>query len=231
MPKKKKPKLKLLIVEDNDAMQDALKVFFTEKGYKVELYSDSKGVYDAFSDRHFDLVLLDINLPGESGFEIARKLREINKDMPIIAMTARDSVKDKLHGFEVGFDDYVVKPFDLRELEARVLLHISKAKPAENAEEVLETNSFKINLSAMQFTLKGSPVELTNVELRIMFILMQNCGLVVATDDIIQFAWGDSSDLVTPPIRVHIGNIRKKINDASFEIIKTVPGIGYKLQD
>lgn len=231
MSKSDKNDISLLIVEDNSAMKDALKAFFAEKGYLVEIYSDSKGLYEAFSTKPCHLLLLDINLPGESGFEIAKKIRKINKEIPIIAMTARDSVKDKLHGFEIGFDDYVVKPFDLRELEARVLLHISKSRSTEDERKRLETSSFEIDLDAMEFRLKGVLTELTKVELRIMFILMENCGLVVPTDDIIEFAWGDDSELVTPPIRVHIGNIRKKIKDTSFEIIRTVPGVGYKLQD
>lgn len=219
----------LLVVEDNQDMRGAIKTFLSREGYNViDVPSTEEGI-DAVDENTFDLALIDINLPGKSGFSMAEYIREQGSDMPLIALTARDSLDDKLHGFDIGFNDYVLKPFNLREVHARIKAQLRSKK--NDTSDSLETNNFTLNPQSLRFTAYGKDIELTQLELRIMQILMKNNGILVELDDVIEYAWGETDNLVDPPIRIHIANLRKKINDSDFTIIKTIPGRGYILND
>lgn len=219
----------ILVVEDNQDMRGAIKTFFEREGFNVtDVPSTEEGI-DAVDENKFDIGLIDINLPGKSGFSMAEYIRETNNDMPLIALTARDSLDDKLKGFEIGFNDYVLKPFNLREVHARI-----KAQLKHNNNEEVDSFSTK-NLTlvpkSLTFTAYGKEIELTQLELRIMEILMKNSGILVELDDVIEYAWGETENIIDPPIRIHIANLRKKLNDSDFSVIKTIPGRGYILND
>lgn len=223
---------KILVVEDNEDMLSAVSSTLKAQGNEVlSAESAEKAKEILFDDDDIDIGILDINLPGESGLELTQYIRDMDINVPLIAITARDSLKDKIEGLESGFTDYIVKPFDLNELVARVHAHLRQAGHNEEKQLVIRTQNFEIRPDAFEFLMKDNSVELTKIEFRIMQKLMEHNTVMVPLDDLIEFAWGEHSDLINPPIRIHIANLRKKINDDDFTLIKTIPGTGYKLND
>lgn len=219
----------VLVVEDNTDMREALRSFLGLHGFKVTAVDSTEDGIDAIDENDFDIALIDINLPGKSGFSMIEYIREQGKIMPLIAMTARDGLQDKLAGFELGLNDYIVKPFDLRELLARMQSHIRNFSNDEDAE--LVTATYRLDPTAWEFYVKDKPISLTQTEFRMMQILLKHNRSVVQIDDLIEYVWGNEPDSLRPPVRIHLANLRKKIHDRDCTIIKTIPGIGYKLTD
>lgn len=218
--------MKILLVEDNQDMRNSLKTFLKEDGASVTAVASAEDGIDAVDEKPFDIAVIDINLPGKSGFELIEYIREQGLKYPLIAMTARDAIVDKVKGFDLGLTDYIVKPFDLLELRARIYAH-SKASHTD----VIQTDRFKLIPKSFEFYVDGKRVVCTTLELRILEILMKNNHVLVSLDDLIEYAWGDQPDIVNPPIRIHIANIRKKIGDSNYTIIRTIPGVGYIFND
>ncbi len=221
---------RVLIVEDNTDMREVLTRFLENNGYRVQAYDSTEDGIDAVDEKDFDIGLIDINLPGKSGFSLIEYIREQDKLMPLIAMTARDGLQDKLNGFDLGLTDYIVKPFELKELLARMQVHLRSAGVTNNTAEVSST-SYRLNPETWEFWCGNQQVELTKTEFRIMHLLLMNNRTVVKLDDLVEFVWGDGPESENPPVRIHLANLRKKINDKNLSIIKTIPGIGYKLND
>lgn len=219
---------KVLVIEDNQDMRSALIRFLSANGFIVTALDSTEDGIDAIDETEFDIALIDINLPGKSGFSMIEYIRDQGKTMPLIAMTARDSLGDKLSGFSLGIADYLVKPFDLQELLARMLVHV-QPQQAELSE--LQIGDFTLNPQSWEFYSSGKLVKLTKTEFRLMHCLMLHSTSVVALDVIAEFVWGDGPESYNPPIRIHLANLRKKIGDTDCTIIKTVPGIGYKLHE
>lgn len=220
---------KVLVVEDNTDMREALRSFLSLHGFKVIAVDSTEDGIDAVDENEFDIALIDINLPGKSGFSMIEYIRERGKVVPLIAMTARDGLQDKLAGFELGLNDYIVKPFDLRELLARMQSHIRSTFSSEDTE--LVTATYRLDPTAWEFYVYDKLVALTQIEFRMMHILLKHNRSVVQIDDLIEYVWGDKPDSLHPPVRIHLANLRKKIHDRDCTIIKTIPGIGYKLTD
>ncbi len=218
--------MRILLVEDNQDMRESLRTFLVEDGAKVFDVSSAEDGIDAVDEKVFDIAIIDINLPGKSGFQLIEYIREQGHVYPLIAMTARDGIVDKIKGFDLGLTDYIVKPFDLLELRARINVHTRQSTTG-----MVSTPRFKIIPESYEFYADGKKVECTTLELRILEILIRNNHVLVTLDDLIQFAWGDQPNLVNPPVRIHIANIRKKLGDKDFKIIRTIPGVGYILND
>lgn len=221
---------RVLVIEDNTDMREALDRFLESNGYNVMALDSTEDGIDAVDEHDFDIALIDINLPGKSGFSMIEYIRDQSKQMPLIAMTARDGLQDKLAGFELGLTDYIVKPFELRELLARMQVHLRQSGATNQTAEVQTTN-YRLNPETWEFFVDDKPVELTKTEFRMMHILLLNNRTVVKLNDLIEFVWGDGPEALNPPVRIHLANLRKKIGDNEFSIIKTIPGIGYKLND
>lgn len=221
---------RLLIIEDNTELRDVLKRFLSGNGFSVTALDSTEDGIDAVDEQDFDAALIDINLPGKSGFSMIEYIRAEGKTMPLIAMTARDGLDDKLNGFELGLTDYIVKPFDLKELLARLQAHVRMAGATNESAEIV-TPSYRLNPESWEFFINNKLVELTNIEFRMMHILLLNTPSMVKVDDLVEFVWGDGSDSTQPPIRIHLANLRKKIGDHDLSIIKTIPGVGYRLND
>ncbi|MBP6880831.1 response regulator transcription factor [Candidatus Saccharibacteria bacterium] len=219
----------VLIVEDNQDMQKGLEQFLDREGFKVFSVSSCEEGIDEVDENHYDAAIIDINLPGKSGFDLIEYIREQGHIFPLIAMTARDGIDDKIKGFDLGLTDYVVKPFDLKELLARLHAHLKITDDKKN--EVLKTANFLLKPNSYEFKKNDKTIELTQLELRIMQVLMQKNHNLVPLDELINFVWGESEELVTPPIRIHIANLRKKIGDIDYRIIRTIPGTGYIFND
>jgi len=218
--------LRILLVEDNQDMRTSLKNFLSEEGSLVTALGSAEDAIDAVDEKAFDIAIIDINLPGKSGFQLVEHIRGEGLTYPLIAMTARDTIVDKVKGFDLGLNDYIVKPFDLLELRARIFAHTRSQDESE-----IKTQNFKLNTRSYDFFSRKIRIELTQLEMRIIEILMRNNHTLVKLDDLIEYAWGDQSDLTNPPIRIHIGNLRKKLGDNNFTIIRTIPGVGYIFND
>jgi DNA-binding response OmpR family regulator len=217
---------KILLVEDNQDMRTSLKTFLVEDGARVVDVASAEDAIDMVDEKTFDIAIIDINLPGKSGFQLIEYIREEGHTYPLIAMTARDGIVDKIKGFDLGLTDYIVKPFDLLELRARINAHAGQSIIG-----AISTTNFKLIPESYEFYIGSRKIECTTLELRILEILMRNNHVLVSLDDLITFAWGDQPDLVNPPVRIHIANIRKKIGDSKFQIIRTIPGVGYIFND
>lgn len=220
---------RVLVVEDNTDMREALRSFLNLHGFSVTAVDSTEDGIDAVDEHEFSIALIDINLPGKSGFSMIEYIREHGNEMPLIAMTARDGLQDKLAGFELGLNDYIVKPFDLRELLARMQSHIRSAQNEDVSE--LTSATYRLIPAAWEFYLHDKPVTLTQTEFRMMHIFMQHNRSVVQVTDLIEFVWGDEPESLRPPVRIHLANLRRKIGDKDCTIIKTIPGVGYKLTD
>lgn len=224
------PKLKILIVEDNRDMREAVKAYLQDKGYLVYAVDSAESALKSPYQHQADITLVDISLPGMSGLEYTNKIKNEGYAGPIIGITARDSVDDRVNGLGTGMSDYIVKPFDLRELDARINAQLRNRDIFQDQASIT-TQNFKIIPKTHQFLVRDKLVKLTLLEYRIMLRLMQNNHGIVTTQDIIEFAWGEEASTTTPPIRIHISNLRSKIADEQLTTIQTVPGIGYMLQD
>jgi len=221
---------RVLIVEDNTDLREVLGRFLENNGFSVTGCDSTEDAIDQIDEHDFDIALIDINLPGKSGFSMLEYIREQGKDMPLIAMTARDGLEDKLAGFELGLTDYIVKPFDLKELLARMQTHLRTVGVTNKTAEVV-VGSYRLDPESWEFFVGKKQIELTKTEFRMMHILMLNKRSIVKANDLVEFVWGDSPESLNPPVRIHLANLRKKIGDIDYTIIKTLPGIGYKLID
>lgn len=223
-------KARVLVVEDNGDMRTAVSQYLSDNGYIVHSASSAESALEKKYPSSTDIAILDISLPGMTGLTLTKVLKEQGFDGPIIAITARDTVEDKIIGLETGMDDYLVKPFDLRELVARINAQL-RTKGAHHDLASVETTHFKIEPKRHKFFVNSKEVKLTLVEFRLMLKLMQHNHTTVSTQDLIECAWGEDAAITSPPIRIHISNLRAKLNDTDLTLIQTVPGVGYMLQD
>lgn len=223
-------KANVLVVEDNEDMRSAVTGYLTDNGYVVRSAPSAEIALEKKYASSSDIAVLDISLPGITGLKFTEVLKENGFDGPIIAITARDTVEDKIIGLGVGMDDYLVKPFDLRELVARINAQL-RTKGIHHDLATITTASYKIEPKRHKFYINDSVVKLTLVEFRLMLKLMQNNHATVSTQDLIEAAWGDDALTTNPPIRIHISNLRTKLQDTQLTIIQTVPGVGYILND
>lgn len=221
---------RVLVIEDNNDLREVLGRFLENNGFRFTGCDSTEDGIDAVDEQDFDIALIDINLPGKSGFSMIEYIRERGSTMPLIAMTARDGLEDKLAGFELGLTDYIVKPFELKELLARMQTHLRTAG-ATNSSAEISTSSYRLNPESWEFVIDNKQIELTKTEFRMMHLLMLHNRSIVKVNDLVEFVWGDSPESLNPPVRIHLANLRKKIGDTDFSIIKTLPGIGYKLND
>lgn len=221
---------RVLIVEDNLDMRHTLRDYLESHGFDVRTVDSTEDGIDEVDEHDFDIGLIDLNLPGKSGFDMVEYIRGQENTMPLIVLTARSGINDKLHGFELGATDYVVKPFDLQELAARMRAHLRHMGPTNQTADI-STATYSLSPSRHTFSINGTETDLTNTEFRILHVLLMNHGSVVTVADLIEFVWGESHLTETPPVRIHIGNVRRKLGDGDFRIVRTIPGIGYKIDD
>jgi two-component system copper resistance phosphate regulon response regulator CusR len=223
---------KILIVEDEIKIADTLKLGLTEHGYYVEVAYDGQIGYKFFKAHDYNLVILDINLPGINGYELCKQIRRENSSIPIIMLTAMSSLADKVEGYDAGADDYLVKPFEFKELllKVRVLLKrtMNQQLPVGN---VLKADGLEMNLDSKEVKRDGAPVNLTAKEFQLLEYLLRNKNRVVSRADIAINVWDIDFDTNTNVIDVYISYLRNKV-DKAFEqkLIQTQVGMGYILK-
>ena len=226
---------KILLVDDELSVQKLLAFPLRREGYDVVSALDGQEALDRLNDTSFDLVVLDLMLPRVDGFEVCRQLRA-RSSVPIIMLTAKTEEIDKVLGLELGADDYITKPFSVREFRSRVKAVLRRAALSKSDEEVrepLEDGDLRIDFDKRAVTLAGQPVRLTYVEFEILTALARNPGRVYNRTILLERVWGDSSYRDTRTVDVHIRHLREKLErDAKNpELIQTVRGVGYRYRD
>ena len=215
-------------VEDDKNISHLLKVALSKQGYIVESFNDGESFIERFKEQKPNLILLDMMLPNIQGDEILKMIREDdeNDDIQIIIVSANKMVMDKVDGLDLGADDYIEKPFDIMELISRVN---SKARRFYKKQRLVRGN-FILDSKKHEFYKNNELIELTNKEFQIMELLMKRNGEVVSREDIFNHIWGNNGVLESRTIDMHVKSLRSKINDEDGSIIKSVYGIGYKVE-
>lgn len=225
--------IKILVIEDEKRVADLLKIGLEENGYQVLVAYDGEMGWRLFQSNDFLLIISDIILPKLNGFELCQKIRKADEEIPILMLTALGTADDKLEGFDVGADDYMVKPFDFRELLARVRV-LLKRRAVAKVDVVKEISyaDLYINLERQEVTRNGEPIKLSPKEYNLLVYLVENAERVVSRVEIAEKVWNTHFDTGTNFIDVYINYLRKKM-DKNFEVklIHTKPGVGFILTD
>lgn len=213
----------ILLIEDQKKLAENIRQFLELERYAVTLSHDGKEGFEMAMTQQIDLLVLDINLPGMDGYVICQMLRQNRKDMPILMLTARDKQEEIVRGLNLGADDYLVKPFDMEELLARV-----RALLRRNGEEkhpTLRSGDVTLDTNTQRVTLKGKNVDLAPKEYALLEFLLRRRGKVQDRPSILEHVWGDRDDLMfSQTVDVHVAYLRRKLGK---KVIQTVPGKGY----
>lgn len=226
---------RVLIVEDEQSIADLEKDYLELSGFEVEMETDGRAGLDRALSEEFDILILDIMLPGIDGFEICQQVRE-KKDMPIIMVSAKKDDIDKIHGLGLGADDYMTKPFSPSELVARVKAHLARyerlTSVGEQKNDIIEIRGLKIDKTARRVWVDGTEKQFTTKEFDLLTFLAENPNHVFTKDELFREIWDMDSigDIAT--VTVHIKKIREKIekNTSKPEYIETIWGVGYRFK-
>ena len=218
--------MKILLAEDDQNLGMLLSQLLKKQGIKVTWTKDGEAAYDEVYNDGYDVLVLDWMMPKLSGIELCQRLREEEYQGKIIMLTAKDTIDDRVEGLNKGADDYLVKPFDINELIAR--LHALVRRHGTYSGEKLEHNGYVLDANSYTLTYKGQSTEIRAREFRLLELLMRNHGQVLPREVILERIWGIESDISENNLDVHIRMLRKKISSISKEeLIFTVRGVGY----
>ena len=214
--------MRLLLVEDDELLGDAVKTGLTQFGYIVEWLKDGKAARSVIHTESFELIILDLGLPKLSGLSLLQSIRQDKNTTPVIILTACESVEDRIKGLDSGADDYIIKPFDLNELSARIRALIRRSQG--RADTVLQYRNITLDPTAHSVMVDDVNINIARREFSLLQKLLENNGHVLSRDQLMQSIYGWDEDVDSNALEVHIHNLRKKLN-ANF--IRTIRGIGY----
>jgi len=218
-------------VDDDRAVRDALRRLLTLDGYEVQTAGDGEQALELIVQAVPDAVVLDVGLPGIDGLEVCRRVRRLGNRVPILMLTARDAVADRIDGLDVGADDYMVKPFDVGELKARLRALARRASP-DGAPESLSFAEVRLDSGRHAAQVGQNVVELTRTEYQLLELLMLNPGHVLSHSTIYERVWGYDFGPASNALRVYVGYLRRKLEAAGArQLIHTVRGVGYTLRE
>lgn len=224
--------IKILLVEDEKKIAESLKKGLTEQHYHVEVAYDGiigKKLFETFP---FDLIILDINLPGMNGYDLCREIRKKSEQIPVIMLTALSATDDKIEGFDAGADDYIVKPFDFKELLVRIRALLKRTNQNMPSGNMLKVADLVMNLDSKEVTRAETPISLTTKEFQLLEYLVRNKNRVVSRADIALNVWDIDFDTKTNVIDVYVNFLRKKVDkDFESKLIHTQVGMGYILKE
>ncbi len=222
---------KILVADDDSNICDLLKLYLENEGYEIITAGDGAKAVSSFKIYEPDLVLLDIMMPRKDGWQVCREIREISSK-PIIIVTAKGEVFDKVLGLELGADDYIVKPFDMKEVNARVKAVLRRYSGHDNDDsEVIRFDNLEISLQKYELKLAGKVVDIPPKELELLYFLTSNYNRVFTRDQLLDKVWGFDYLGDSRTVDVHIKRLREKLEGASDKwVIKTVWGVGYKFE-
>jgi two-component system alkaline phosphatase synthesis response regulator PhoP len=223
---------RILIVEDDPSIRLGLKRSLEFEGFEVELAKDGEEAIQRAFDKKPDLIVLDIMLPKVNGFEVCRTVRKYDNGIPIVILSAKGDEGDKVLGLELGADDYITKPFSIRELTARVKAALRRRRALEGEVDVFEEANLKIDFSGQRLTVDGIEKELSSREFNLLRHLIQNRGRVLSRDQILNKVWGYDYDGTPRTIDNFINKLRQKLEEDPQDPrwIQTVRGSGYKFR-
>ena len=217
--------MRVLLVEDDDLLGKGIKKSLTREGYQVDWLMDGKQGLAALQTENFDLLLLDLNLPGMGGLELLSAIRKQQLNTPVLILTANDSLDDKIQGLDLGADDYLPKPFEIAELKAR--MRALSRRHHGHSEPTIDFGRLNINPASMQVTLDGNDLSLGRREFTLLMEFVNHPGQILSRAKLEDVVYGWDGDVESNSIEVHIHHLRKKIYP---EFIKTVRGMGYKAE-
>ncbi len=223
--------MRILVVDDEHSLLQQLRQILESQRYIVNTAMDGEEALDRIFDQPFDLIILDIMLPKRDGLSVLREVREAEIGTPVLMLTARSEVDDKIKGLDQGADDYLAKPFSAAELLARVRALLRRV--TEHATPVLEIGDIQLNTIGREVTAGGKPVQLTPKEFAILEFLLYNKNRAVSRFSLAEHVWGEDFDPFTMSnyIDVHIKNLRHKIGDVNGGIVRTIRGVGYIIKE
>lgn len=223
---------RILLVEDERKIADALRQGLSEHQYQVDVAYDGLSGKQLFQEQSYDLVVLDINLPGMNGYELCKLIRSKNQQIPVMMLTALNAIEDKIEGFDAGADDYVIKPFDFKELLVRIRALLKRIRQTVPQGNTLKIADLVMNLDSKEVTRDGKLVPLTAKEFQLLEYLIRNKNKVVSRADIALNVWDIDFDTKTNVIDVYVTFLRKKLDrDFSQKLIHTQVGMGYILKE
>ena len=222
--------MKILLVEDEERLLESIREGLVHSGYVVDTALDGEeGSFMAFTN-DYDLIILDINLPKKDGFEILKEIRERDREVNIIMLTALSDVDDRVKGFDLGANDYVLKPFHFEELKARIRSLLRRQTTIKDA--VIETSGISFDTTKRTFSIDGENLRLTAKEAGILEYLFFNLGRYVTTEELMEHVWNDEVDLFSNVVRVHMSALRKKLKARlGKNIIRNEIGKGYIIDE
>jgi len=223
--------VRILVVDDDRAVRDALRRALTLGGYEVQVAEDGERALEQVVQAVPDAVVLDVGLPGIDGLEVCTRLRRLGNRVPILILTARDAVADRIDGLDAGADDYMVKPFDVGELQARLRALLRRANP-DSGGDVLSFAEVALDPMRHGAQVGESFVELTRTEYQLLELLLLNPRRVLSHSLIYDRVWGYDFGPTSNALRVYVGYLRRKLEDAGArDLIHTVRGVGYALRE
>jgi DNA-binding response OmpR family regulator len=218
--------MRILVVEDEHKIANSIKRGFEQESWATDVAYDGEEGFDMASSEDYDVIVLDLMLPKMDGMEICRKLRAEENHTPILILTARGELADKVSGLNTGADDYLVKPFAFEELLARV--RALSRRPKEGIGAVLKVGNLELDVNSFEVKKGEKVIEVSRKEFALLEYLMRNAGKVVSKENIIAHVWDYESDILPNTVEVFIGYLRDKIGE---NFIKTVRGFGYKIEN
>ncbi len=218
----------ILVVDDEPNIVELAQMYLEQGGFRVESVGDGVAALAAVEQSKPALIVLDVMLPEMDGFDVCRKLRADNNPVLIIMLTARDEDIDKIVGLELGADDYMTKPFNPRELVARVKAILRRSERSERTGEPTHIGDLMIDPARREVTVNGEPIDLRTQEFDLLLTFVEHKGLVLGREQLLKLAWGYDFYGQTRTVDVHVAHLRKKIADSAVKI-ETVTGVGYKL--
>lgn len=221
---------KVLIIEDDHRLSESISTVISKEGLKSESAFDGQMALKFFSNNEFDLIVLDVNLPKINGMDLCRKFREVNPTIPILIITAFSDIDTKMEAFDIGADDYLVKPFHLKELAAKIKVFIKRASTVNLPQNIIEFMNIKIDPNLKNVVREGKLINLTPKEYALFEYLMRNRNRIVSKDELARNVWDENYGVTHNTIEVYINFLRNKIDkDFDTKLILTKPGFGYYL--
>ncbi len=218
--------MRVLLVEDDPMIGDSLRKGLRMEGFTVDWVQDGRSAELAVETTHYALVLLDLGLPKKDGLSVLRGWRERGSTVPVLILTARDAVPDRVAGLDGGADDYLVKPFDLTELLARIRALLRRQ--AGRARDLIEVGALRVDPVAHAIDYRGQPVQLSAREFALLHALAESPGVVLSREQLEDRLYGWGEEVESNAVEVHVHNLRRKL---SAQLIRTVRGVGYRLGD
>jgi DNA-binding response OmpR family regulator len=218
--------VRILVVEDEKDLADAIAAGLSQKGYSVDTAYDGSEALNQFEINSYDLIVLDLNLPGVNGLDVCRRVRSEDSKIGILILTARAGLDDRVLGLDLGADDYLIKPFHFPELLARVRSVLRRE--GESREVILRLDDLVLDPNSCSVYIGDRKLLLTTKELAILEYLLRNSGRVISQEELLEHIWNENANMFTQAIKVHVNNLRNKLkSEGKEDMIRTIKGKGY----